>query len=342
MEHSFPLVSIITPCYNGSRFINRFFQSVLAQSYPRIELYFVDDGSTDDTGKIALSYQAEFEDKYGEDSFHYIYQENAGQAAAINSVLPLIQGEYLTWPDSDDIMYPNCLETKVDYLESHPDIGLAICQIAVVDESDLDREIGLLQRNNTTEQYVFEDMVYYRDIYNMPIGWMIRSAGFLSINPKRKIYPGRGGQNWQLLMPMAYYYKCGVISQVLGKCVVRSDSHYHTAENDPIKYISRCDGYEDVTVHAIKSIKMTRKEKKMYLSYIREFFGRRKFTTAYEVNDKRTMNKEFWKLLSINCVDRKFIKAYLEVCHKFLYWFIICFSDPKRIYEIIKNKRRNR
>ena len=50
-----PLVSIITPCYNGEAFLKRYFESILNQTYPNLELIFINDGSTDRTEEIALS-----------------------------------------------------------------------------------------------------------------------------------------------------------------------------------------------------------------------------------------------------------------------------------------------
>lgn len=73
MEY-FPLVSIITPCFNGEAFIDRYFQSVLSQTYPNIELVFVNDGSTDQTETIALSYSSKLAAKGI--IFKYLSQDN--------------------------------------------------------------------------------------------------------------------------------------------------------------------------------------------------------------------------------------------------------------------------
>ena len=56
-----PLVSIITPCYNGEAFLKRYFESILNQTYPNLELIFINDGSTDRTEEIALSYRERLE-----------------------------------------------------------------------------------------------------------------------------------------------------------------------------------------------------------------------------------------------------------------------------------------
>ena len=140
-----PLVSIITPCYNGEAFLKRYFESILNQTYPNLELIFINDGSTDRTEEIALSYRERLEKR----GITYIYekQENAGQAAALNRGLKLFTGEYLTWPDSDDEMVSDAVEKKVDYLEQHPDYGFCICKTKVVNENNPEMKCGYYEYN---------------------------------------------------------------------------------------------------------------------------------------------------------------------------------------------------
>jgi len=57
------LVSIITPCYNGEKFINRYLDSLLGQTYSNIEIIFINDGSTDKTEEIVFSYKDNFKKK---------------------------------------------------------------------------------------------------------------------------------------------------------------------------------------------------------------------------------------------------------------------------------------
>ena len=102
------LVSIISPCYNGEAFASRFFENILEQTYPKIELIFINDGSSDRTEEIAKSYEEKFKQKGYE--LIYIYQENAGQAAAVNKGLKLFQGDYFMRTDSDDLLDKNNIE----------------------------------------------------------------------------------------------------------------------------------------------------------------------------------------------------------------------------------------
>ena len=94
-----PLISMITPCYNSGSYVHRLLDSVLAQDYPAVEMYAVDDGSTDHTRQVIQTYIPLFEQRGY--SLTYVYQEHAGQSEAINKGLKCVKGKYLVWPDSD-------------------------------------------------------------------------------------------------------------------------------------------------------------------------------------------------------------------------------------------------
>ena len=113
MINKLPLVSIIVPCYNGEEFVCRFLDSIIIQSYCNIELIFINDGSTDRTEEIVLSYIQKFDDK--NITLKYIYQKNGGQADAINQGLQVFEGEFLTWPDSDDTLHKDSIRNKVNF-----------------------------------------------------------------------------------------------------------------------------------------------------------------------------------------------------------------------------------
>ena len=102
------LVSIITPCYNVEKVVHRYLNSILSQTYKKIELILVNDGSTDKTEEILLSYKSIFESQGI--IFKYIYQENKGLGGSINTGLKYFTGEYLCWPDPDDTLHPQSIE----------------------------------------------------------------------------------------------------------------------------------------------------------------------------------------------------------------------------------------
>ena len=232
-----PLVSIITPCYNGESYLDRYFQSVLNQTYPNLELIFINDGSKDRTEEIAASYRSRLEQRGI--VFIYLFQENAGQAAALNRGLKLFTGKYLTWPDADDEMTPDCIEKKVQYLEEHPEINLCICRgVSVIDDTQQE-QVGLLKRIKPEHQETFfEDLIYVRNSFFVPGGYMVRSSRVDETIPDREIYSGRGGQNAQILLPVSYQQPIGYLDEILFKYYIRQSSHSHQV-NDAVRTVQQ-------------------------------------------------------------------------------------------------------
>ena len=97
------LVSIITPCYNGGKYIAETIDSVIAQSYSRWEMIIVDDGSTDNSGEIVRQYMAK------EPRIRFLQQKNAGSAAARNNGIRNANGRFIALLDADDLWDPQFL-----------------------------------------------------------------------------------------------------------------------------------------------------------------------------------------------------------------------------------------
>ena len=107
-----PLVSIIIPVYNGSNYMKEAIDSALSQTYEHIEIIVVNDGSIDDTEKIAKSYG---------DKIRYFSKENGGVASALNLAIKEAKGEYISWLSHDDVYYPNKVLTQIGILSSIED-----------------------------------------------------------------------------------------------------------------------------------------------------------------------------------------------------------------------------
>ena len=91
------LISIIAPCYNVADTLERYLKSILNQTYKHIEVIAVDDGSTDDTANILNQYCSVF--SANKMTLKYLYEDNAGLGAAINTGLKYVTGDYLCWSD---------------------------------------------------------------------------------------------------------------------------------------------------------------------------------------------------------------------------------------------------
>lgn len=104
MENSMPLVSIIIPVYNGENFMREAIDSALAQTYPNIEILVINDGSTDKTDEIALSYG---------DKIRYFKKENGGVSTALNLGIKEMKGEYFSWLSHDDLYTEKKIESEI-------------------------------------------------------------------------------------------------------------------------------------------------------------------------------------------------------------------------------------
>lgn len=216
-----PLVSIITPCFNGEPYLTRYFTSILRQTYAPLELIFINDGSTDQTEQIAERYRPALEEKGIR--FTYLYQENAGQAAALNRGLKLFTGEYLTWPDADDEMTPDCIEKKVAYLQAHPELQM-VRSDGIFFNPATGRTSPVAKEADKHTQDIFEQLLLVTT-YGCCGCYMITRRLFLECYPDRDIFESRVGQNWQMLVPAASRSLCGYLDAVTYIVYEHGDSH---------------------------------------------------------------------------------------------------------------------
>lgn len=124
-----PKVAVVIPCYNREKFITETLNSALSQTYPNIEIVAVDDGSTDNSRQVIES----FGDKIR--VLEHSGRVNKGQSAAINLGIRSTESEYIAILDSDDLFAPRKIELQVDFLESHPDIGLVYGNGHAIDQN---------------------------------------------------------------------------------------------------------------------------------------------------------------------------------------------------------------
>lgn len=111
------------PCFNHAAFVEQAIRSVLAQTYPHIELIVIDGGSTD--GSVELIR------RYADRIAHLVSERDDGQADAINKGLRLATGTVLAWLNSDDLYFPDAVEKAVAGLG---DAGLVYGDAVCVDE----------------------------------------------------------------------------------------------------------------------------------------------------------------------------------------------------------------
>lgn len=246
------LVSIIAPCYNKDNVCGRFIQSVIDQTYRPIELIIINDGSTDNSEEVVLSYQDQVE-KNGI-KFKYILKENEGLGAAINTGLEHVEGEFICWPDTDDWYEPTATEEKVKYLQANDDKAIVSTNAYIIYENALQDRNKVVNSNETRANESNQFFLLLQGQSDLCSGMhMVRSEELFSALNGRKIYPSRHGQNFQLLLPMYYHYKRGYINKPLYCYVVYADSMSHH-KRDFKETIAHREQIIDIKHHAIDGV----------------------------------------------------------------------------------------
>lgn len=301
-----PLVSIVTPCYNGAPYLPRFFDSILNQTYKHIEVIFVDDGSQDDTKKIVNQYVNKFKENSIE--FIYLYQDNAGQASALNKGLKYFKGEFLSCVDSDDELGENFIFNKLKYMLNNPR-----CHYCYGDVMELDHKTKKIIRLRKEIEYkssfdFLNNVIYFRNI-TFP-GYMFRTSSFDKVIKKREIYNGIGGQNAQLLVPFSWYYgNPEYVEDSTYYYYIRSNSHSHSI-NDSFKIIDQINNYEtilDNTISKIPNFTFSNEIKDYHI-----YFSKIKFGNAIDSKDRYLIKKYFIELKERNCSSIKDFLLYVK------------------------------
>ena len=96
-----PLISIIVPVYNVERYLVKCLDSIVNQTYQNLQIILIEDGSSDNSGKICDDYSKK------DQRISVIHKRNEGLSAARNEGLDIAEGEYIGFVDSDDYIEPD-------------------------------------------------------------------------------------------------------------------------------------------------------------------------------------------------------------------------------------------
>jgi len=120
-------VSVIIPAYNKAEYTRRTVESVLAQTYPDVEIIVVDDGSKDQTNSVMAGYGSRIK---------YVLKANGGACSARNEGIRKAAGEYIAFLDCDDLYDVEKIRRCVEHLENNPRFGFVYTAVYFIDEHD--------------------------------------------------------------------------------------------------------------------------------------------------------------------------------------------------------------
>ncbi len=147
-----PLISVCMPCHNAANYLTQALESVIAQSYPAVEIIAVNDSSTDSTAEILEQFAAD----HGVKVLHSRYG-NASQAR--NLAFARSQGEFIKYFDADDVMSTNMIESQVGRLSEHRDcIASSRWKRFIVDLEERDFEPDALWADRDAADWLVDSM----------------------------------------------------------------------------------------------------------------------------------------------------------------------------------------
>ena len=324
------LVSLLTPCYNTGKYIHRLLESVLNQTYSCIEMVVIDDGSTDNSKEIILSYVDRFSQKGY--CLKYLYQNNSGQSVAIQNGLQYVNGKYLAWPDSDDFYAANdAIEQMVSALENASDeFAMVRTQEQLLDENDLHR-VGVYGLNvkEFEEKSLFEDCLFAKSGFYFPPGaYMVVFQKLLNSTEQPIFTAKNAGQNWQLMLPVLWNYRCISIPEVLYSVLVRCASHSRGQYKGYEATVAKIDAYMQTILGTLDRIKgMNKNIREKYKIAIENKYCTELMWLAIQYNQKN----DFYKYYGM--ISKSFLC--LNGCHSYENKFVIYF-----VYKILNNVKK--
>lgn len=158
MSESNPLVSIVIPVHNGSKYIAETLDSCLEQTYSNFDIYIVDDKSTDNTLEILKEYE-----KRDKRVVVIPADKQDGLGNVINIGIRASKGKYIARMDADDVMYPTRLEKQVEFMEGNSNCVAVGGQIDIIDSNSNvtgHREYSLDNRSLKRKMFLYQPFAH--------------------------------------------------------------------------------------------------------------------------------------------------------------------------------------
>ncbi len=158
------LVTIGVALYKHEKYIIKCLESIVKQTYKNIELIVIDDGSPDNSFKVAKEY---LDNQNYNKNYKIITRANKGMCNTLNEIAHQAKGKYISFIGSDDYWILNKIEDQVEFLENNPNLALVHSNSIKVD--DINTEIGFLDYSNKKNHgRLFESIVQGKGGINTP------------------------------------------------------------------------------------------------------------------------------------------------------------------------------
>lgn len=153
-----PLITVLLPCYNAMPYLPEALESIIYQTYTNLEILCINDGSTDETGKVLEEYAA------SDKRITVIHNEtNIKLIRTLNKGIALANGEYIARMDSDDKSTPDRIEKELEFMLQNPGVDIVGCTCFIMNDT------GAVIAKKTMRQHN-ELPVLFASFFYVPVG----------------------------------------------------------------------------------------------------------------------------------------------------------------------------
>ena len=209
-----PLVSIVTPTLDAIGFLDEYADSVLSQSYKKVELIFVDGGSTDGTLARLHDYQHRHPDRV-----RVVLANRSGVGTAWNLGLKTARGEIFGCLGADDICEPGAIGTVVDYFERHPEAQFLHGACELIDEAGT-----IVSHHRPHDVFDYDDFVNTAREIATPSAYCRREV------MERIGWLDSSGDDFDVMLRVAKLFRVHSTSDVLSRLRIRRGSAFNRSD----------------------------------------------------------------------------------------------------------------
>ena len=318
------LISIIIPVYNVEEYIEQCIQSVINQTYKKLEIILIDDGSIDKSGKICDVYADR--DK----RIIVIHKENGGLSDARNKGIDIASGEYITFVDSDDYVEDSFIEDLYTTLINN-NAEMSICNIIKVnDKGEKIENIGFAEDELVNGKKILKGICEHKNVIESIVAWnKMYSKDFFRENRYPK---GRIHEDEFLTYKILYYAKKVAITNKF-LYYYRQNDNSITGKKFNVKRLDFLEALEERLkfYHNHNEEYLYNKTFEMIMSVIREFYIKVKKYIDNSMDIQRALIKKY-RIMYIKFIKIKDISVKTKI--KSLAFYIM----PNIFFEFKKRK----
>ena len=152
------LVSIIVPVYNVEKYVEECVQSLLTQSYKKLEIILVDDGSLDKSGEICDNLSLK------DNRIKVLHKKNGGLSDARNHGIDVATGKYVMFVDSDDIVDRDIVQDLYSYITAYQDLKLVVSELTHFFDENVpvvlhEKDVEIIEKNDAIKEFLYQKRI---------------------------------------------------------------------------------------------------------------------------------------------------------------------------------------